>query len=246
MDQFARRTAAARHDATRLPRSLDIGKHVYIDDGVTIGRNVTIEDSVIVGRGVTLGDGATIQEAARIRDHATIGAGATISSGVLVNEGAAVDAHAYVGSSSTIGKDCWIGRRARFYGRYCQERAVIGANALIGHGVTIPATGQIPPQAIIVADVSDPLRCDNLHATRRNPMSFWPLLDAGTDVRGFQVFAYYNARTGRRHGWRIQAGCRDLTIQNARRHWSQNPEMLAKVEYLAAEIARRLPPVTTN
>ncbi|HEX5321469.1 MAG TPA: hypothetical protein VFW46_20085 [Stellaceae bacterium] len=62
-------------------------------------------------------------------------------------------------------------------------------------------------------------------------------LNAGPDSRGYQFVA------GRvRHQWRILAGCRNFSIDDARRHWgpggpSDRPDCLRMVERLADEIA---------
>jgi hypothetical protein len=59
--------------------------------------------------------------------------------------------------------------------------------------------------------------------------------NAGFDSRFRQFVAVQAAG-----GWRIIAGCRNLSFEEARDHWAENPEALALVEKLAREIATEL------
>ena len=59
------------------------------------------------------------------------------------------------------------------------------------------------------------------------------LIDAGQDNRGYR----FVARQG--DPMMIAAGCRWLTIADAREHWANNLECLGKVEMIVAEATRR-------
>ena len=65
------------------------------------------------------------------------------------------------------------------------------------------------------------------------------LIDGGKDSRGYYFTGMLVADE-----WRIHAGCRDFSLEKARRHWgargaSNRPDCLALVEKIAAEIERR-------
>ena len=60
-------------------------------------------------------------------------------------------------------------------------------------------------------------------------------LNAGSDHRGYQFVAVQI-----REQWRIIAGCRNYSLEDARAHWRTNAECAALVEKLAAEIASRV------
>ena len=49
------------------------------------------------------------------------------------------------------------------------------------------------------------------------------LIDAGQDSRGYRFVGHYCKAV------RIIAGCRNFTINEAKDHWANNPEALAKV-----------------
>ena len=55
------------------------------------------------------------------------------------------------------------------------------------------------------------------------------VVDAGTDPRGYRFI-------GVRHddGWRIAAGCRWFTILEAKAHWKNNPDALARLNVIEA------------
>ena len=52
------------------------------------------------------------------------------------------------------------------------------------------------------------------------------VIDAGQDSRGYQFVGYW------RSGIRIKAGCRDYTLAEAKKHWAESPECLAKVNLI--------------
>ena len=56
---------------------------------------------------------------------------------------------------------------------------------------------------------------------RRVPLAL-PRFDGGTDRRGYQ---FHGARL--RNGWRVLAGCRNFSPDEALAHWRNNPECLA-------------------
>ena len=55
------------------------------------------------------------------------------------------------------------------------------------------------------------------------------LIDGGGDPRGFRFVGQ-----GTADGRRVLAGCRDYTLAEAREHWANNPDALARVEIIAA------------
>ena len=59
------------------------------------------------------------------------------------------------------------------------------------------------------------------------------IIDAGQDSRGYRFVARQGEPT------MIAAGCRWLTISDAREHWKDNPECLGKVEVIVAEASMR-------
>ena len=65
------------------------------------------------------------------------------------------------------------------------------------------------------------------------------LIDGGKDSRGYYFTGMLVAGE-----WRIRAGCRDFSLEEAREHWgarsaSNRPDCLALVEKIAAEITKR-------
>ena len=71
-----------------------------------------------------------------------------------------------------------------------------------------------------------------------HPLPDW-IISAGEDSRGYTFAAVLQDGE-----WRIRAGCRDFSIDEALEHWgpdgeSDNPECLALVEKLKAEIKAR-------
>ena len=56
------------------------------------------------------------------------------------------------------------------------------------------------------------------------------IIRAGLDMRGYEFIGVRMA-----DGWRVTAGCRNLTIPHAREHWRRNPECLALVEIIATQ-----------
>ena len=65
------------------------------------------------------------------------------------------------------------------------------------------------------------------------------VIDVGMNARGYDMSAIKL-----RGVWRIIAGCRNFNVEDARKHWGASsdrahPEILAQVETIAAEIARR-------
>ena len=55
------------------------------------------------------------------------------------------------------------------------------------------------------------------------------LIDGGADPRGYRFVGLDTA-----DGRRVLAGCRDYTLAEAREHWANNPDALARVEIIAA------------
>ena len=71
-----------------------------------------------------------------------------------------------------------------------------------------------------------------------HPLPVW-LIAGGVDSRGYSFNGHFENGE-----WRVHAGCRNLTIPEARAHWgpdgpSDRPDCLALVEKIAAEIERR-------
>ncbi len=64
-----------------------------------------------------------------------------------------------------------------------------------------------------------------------------PFVDAGTNERGYEMFAVVL-----RGEWRIIAGCRNFNLQQARAHWGtskrRHPEILARLETMAEAMAQ--------
>jgi len=52
------------------------------------------------------------------------------------------------------------------------------------------------------------------------------LIDVGQTLRGYQFFGYW------RNGIRVKAGCRDYSLSEAKTHWADAPEELAKVNLI--------------
>jgi hypothetical protein len=76
-------------------------------------------------------------------------------------------------------------------------------------------------------------REDGTYNLRGADLSGITLIDAGQDRRGYR----FVARQG--DPMMIAAGCRWLTIADAREHWANNLECLGKVEMIVAEATRR-------
>ena len=60
------------------------------------------------------------------------------------------------------------------------------------------------------------------------------VLNAGKDRRGYQFTALYV-----RKQWRIIAGCRNFSIEDAKKHWRKNAECYGLVETLITQINMR-------
>jgi len=58
--------------------------------------------------------------------------------------------------------------------------------------------------------------------------------DAGVDRRGYHFRAVAKDR-----GIEITAGCRQFTLEQAREHWANNLDALARVELLATLVSQR-------
>ena len=74
-----------------------------------------------------------------------------------------------------------------------------------------------------------------------HPLPDW-IISAGVDVRG-----YWFAAIRQDGEWRIRAGCRDFSVEEALSHWgpgskSDRPDCLALVEKIVAEIRNRQTP----
>ena len=58
-------------------------------------------------------------------------------------------------------------------------------------------------------------------------------IDLGDDPRGYRFIAVAHA-----DGWRIKAGCRWFTVDEALAHWANNPDALARVRIASSSVRR--------
>jgi hypothetical protein len=82
-------------------------------------------------------------------------------------------------------------------------------------------------------------KATTVYASGCTGLTGYDIIDVGKNARGYDMSAISIA--GR---WRIIAGCRNFTLEEARRHWGDgsgraHKAILAKVEKIAAEIERR-------
>jgi hypothetical protein len=103
--------------------------------------------------------------------------------------------------------------------------------ALASIGGYVDLRGYNHPLPAALASIGGPAYLEGYN----HPLPAW-LIDGGADSRG-----YYFAGMLVNGEWRIRAGCRDFSIDQARRHWgsggqSDRPDCLALVEKIVTAI----------
>jgi acetyltransferase-like isoleucine patch superfamily enzyme len=147
-----------------FPKSLILGEHVVIEEGVTIGENVTIGHHSVIMRDTKLGDNVTIgshsvlgirpQRTSTIRDskpshelllinsNVRIGSLVSIYAGSVISEGVFIADHASVRENVEVGESTVIGRGA-----------MIELNTRIGSKCTIQTLAYITGDTVLEDDV---------------------------------------------------------------------------------------------
>lgn len=142
---------------------------------------------------------------------------------------------AYIGKSVTIngwvGKHAYIEEGALVDGtvRYCGS---VGASAVIESGATVEFDASVRERSIIKWGVTVPS-----DARIHEDYIVHAILSAGFDARGYHVIAVLCQKristTELPREWRVMAGCRDFTFEDALGHWEGgSPDIAAKVAYL--------------
>ena len=143
-----------------------------------------------------------------------------------------VTINGYVGRSACVGDGATVGGRVEYM-------ADVGAGAVIEVGAAVELNGTVRERTIIKSGVVVPAGAD-IHAG----YIVHAVLSAGLDTRGYHVIAVLcqernDDGPSNPMQWRVMAGCRDFTFDEALFHWGKpnwgwggNPDIAAKVAYL--------------
>ena len=151
--------------------SLDrIDEHDY--PGTVIGKNAIIRSGAVIYCDVVIGDNfrtghnIIIREKTRIGDNAVVGNGVAIEGNCSIGNNVTIQSMAGIGAHTRIGDDAFIGpkatllndryppdRKSELRGPKIEEKAVIGALAIILPGITIGAGAAVAAGSVVTKDV---------------------------------------------------------------------------------------------
>lgn len=151
------------------------------------------------------------------------------------------DRGAYIGGSVAI--NGFVEPRAYIYEGATVDGHVryggsIGASAVIESGATVGLDAMVRERSVIKSGVTVPMG-----ARVHEDYIVHAILSAGFDNRGYHVIAVLcqtrnDAGPSNPLEWRVMAGCRDFSFEDALRHWGRedwhggSPDIAAKVAYL--------------
>jgi mannose-1-phosphate guanylyltransferase / phosphomannomutase len=117
---------------------------VWVGEGASISHDAFISDKVIIGANVKVGDGACVGEYAVIGDSCFVGAGARIERSIVWSD-------SFVGTGAQVG-GAVLCRRTDIRARARIETgAVVGDEAMVGHGAVVGADVAVYPYKRIEA-----------------------------------------------------------------------------------------------
>ena len=137
-----------------------IGKNAIIRSGAVIYCDVVIGDNFRTGHNII------IREKTRIGDNAVVGNGVAIEGNCSIGNNVTIQSMAGIGAYTRIGNDVFIGpkatllndryppdRKSDLRGPMIQDKAVIGAIAIILPRITIGAGAMVAAGSVVTKDV---------------------------------------------------------------------------------------------
>lgn len=139
-----------------------------------LGRNATIRSHTVIYRGTVIGDdfhaghGVLLREHSAVGDRVSVGSHSIVEHHVTIGDGARLHSGCFVPEHSVIGAGAWLGpgvivtnarypnqpdTKDRLEGVRIDDRAVVGAGAVLLPGIVIGEGALVGAGAVVVSNV---------------------------------------------------------------------------------------------